>query len=324
MTAVHAAATFVAAAAITALVWRVGPRFGLVALPNQRSSHDRPTTTSGGIGFVVPVVVWLAVVAKDYPPAAVLAACGGAIAAVGLADDARDLRRDFRLGCYLALSATSVLWLFDLPLAVAVVAIVGLTVWVNLFNFMDGTDGLAASQAVAYAGGALILGDLQDSAPFAWILLAATAGFLCFNWAPARVFMGDAGALFLGLATGVIALWLWRSGEMPFVASLILLVAFWLDACYTLLMRAASRQAFMRAHRTHLYQIIGARRGHGATAGVFWLYTVAWLWPLAGVAIAWPAWRFAALAAACLPVAAACVAYRAGRAVMAATDGTAE
>ncbi|MCE2423494.1 MAG: hypothetical protein J4F45_00060 [Pseudomonadales bacterium] len=308
----EAAAAFVAAAAITALVWREGPRFGLVALPNQRSSHDRPTTTSGGIGFVVPVVVWLAVVARDYPPAVVLAACGGAIAAVGLADDARDLRRDVRLGCYLALSATSVLWLFDLPLALAVVAIVGVTAWVNLYNFMDGTDGLAASQAIAYAGGALIFGDLQDSASFAWILLAATAGFLCFNWAPARVFMGDVGSLFLGLATGVTALWLWQSGELPFVASLILLVAFWLDASYTLLMRVATRQAFARAHRTHLYQIIGARRGHGATAGVFWLYTVAWLWPMAGVAIAWPAWRFAALAAACLPVAAACVAYRAG------------
>ena len=319
MTAVHAAATFLAAAAITALAWRMGPRLGFVALPNERSSHDRPTTTSGGIGFVVPMVVWLAAVTQDYAPAVVLAVCGGAIAAVGLVDDVRDLRRDVRLACYLALGAVTVLWLFELPLTVAVVAIVGLTAWVNLYNFMDGTDGLAASQAIAYALGALILGDLQDSAPFAWILLAATTGFLCFNWAPAKVFMGDVGSLFLGLTTGVTALWLWQSGELPFVASLILLVAFWLDASYTLLMRVATRQAFARAHRTHLYQIIGARLGHGATAGLFWLYTVAWLWPLAVVCIAWPAWRFAALAAACLPVAVACVVYRAGAAEVAGT-----
>ncbi|MYD98070.1 MAG: glycosyltransferase family 4 protein [Gammaproteobacteria bacterium] len=312
MTAVHAAATFLAAAAITALAWRAGPRLGLVALPNERSSHDRPTTTSGGIGFVVPIVVWLAAVARDYPSAVALAACGGAIAAVGLVDDARDLRRDVRLACYLALCAASVLWLFDLPPTVAFAAIVGLTAWVNLYNFMDGTDGLAASQAIAYALGALILGDLEESAPFAWILVAATAGFLCFNWAPAKVFMGDVGSLFLGLATGVTALWLWQNGELPFVASLILLVAFWLDASYTLLMRIATGQAFARAHRTHLYQIIAARLGHGATAGVFWLYTVAWLWPLAGVCITWPAWCYAALAAACLPVAVACVVCRAG------------
>lgn len=314
MIAVQAVATFAAATAITALVWRVGPRLGFVAFPNARSSHQRPTTTSGGIGFVAPIVVWLAAVPQDFPPAVALATCGGAMAAIGLADDARDLRRDVRLGCYLALGAVSVLWIFELPLAVAAVAIVGLTAWVNLFNFMDGTDGLAASQAIAYAGGALILGDLNESAAFAWILVAGTAGFLCFNWAPARVFMGDVGSLFLGLVTGVAALWLWQSGELPFVASLILLVAFWLDASYTLLMRVVTRQAFASAHRTHLYQIIGARLGHGATAGVFWLYTLVWLWPLAGVAIAWPTWRFAALAAACLPVAVACLACGAGRA----------
>lgn len=309
---VHVVAAFGAAAAITALMRKLGPRWALLAVPNSRSAHQAPTPTGGGIGFVVPVLAWLALAVGNYPPALTLAIAGAAIATLGLLDDVKDLPRNARFACQLALAGACVVTVFESGPIVAGVAILGLTWWVNVYNFMDGTDGLAASQTVAFVGGALLLGNLDQSEVFAWVLVAATAGFLCFNWAPAKIFMGDVGALFLGLTTGVLALWLGQSGEMPFVASCILLVAFWFDATYTLLMRIVTRQAFVQAHRTHLYQVVCQRLGHGRTAALFWLHSLAWAWPLAGASIAWPEWQFACLGAACLPLAVACVAYRAG------------
>jgi len=311
-TLVHAAGAFAVAAAITALVWRLGPKFALLAHPNERSAHDTPIPTAGGIGFVVTTIAWLAILAGGYPPALALAIFGAAIAGVGLGDDIFELRRDVRMICYLAVGVACIVSVFEFSPIVTAAAIVGLTSWVNLYNFMDGTDGLAASQAIAYAVAALILGSTDQSTGFLWVLLAATAGFICFNWAPAKVFMGDVGSMFLGLTTGVLVLWLWQSGELPLLASLILLVAFWFDAGYTLCVRITTGQAFVHAHRTHLYQIICQRFGHGATAGLFWLYSLVWLWPLAALAVVYPAGQFLCLAAACLPIAIACIVLRAG------------
>lgn len=124
--------------------------------------------------------------------------------------------------------------------------------------------------------------------------------------------MGDVGSGFLGLTTGVLALWLWQSAEVPFVASCILLLAFWLDASYTLGVRIVTGQAFAEPHRSHLYQIVARRLGHGRTAVLFWLHWMLWLLPLAALAVHFPAWQFALLAVACLPLAAACVWLRAG------------
>ncbi len=307
-----AVSMFVVTAAATALVWKVVPRFGLLAHPNERSSHAKPTPSGGGLGFVVPMVAWFALAASDYAPALALAIAGTAVAALGLLDDIRDIRRDLRLVCHFALAAGCVLWLLEPGVLVAGALILGLAWWLNLYNFMDGIDGIAASQTAAYAAAALALGSLDQSETFAWVLLAASLGFLCFNWAPAKVFMGDVGSGFLGLATGVFALWLWRSGELPFVASAILLLAFWFDASYTLFVRIVTGQAFADAHRMHLYQIVSRRLGHGLTTALFWLHMLMWLTPLAGAAAAFPQWQFACLTVACLPVAIACVVLRAG------------
>ncbi len=309
-----ASAVFVAAAGVTAAIWKTAPRLGLLAHPNARSSHAKPTASAGGLGFIAPVLAWL-VVSMDYPPALVLLATGAAIAVLGLVDDVTDVHRGLRLGCHLALAAACVLWLFEFPLAIAGIFILGLAWWVNVYNFMDGIDGIAASQAVAYAAGALLLGDLDhSSAAFAWVLLAAALGFLGFNWAPAKVFMGDTGSGFLGLTIGVFALWLWQDGKLPFVASAILLVTFWFDASYTLFVRFVTGQAFADAHRAHLYQVVSRRLGHGPTTALFWLHAVAWLAPLAGLATAYPRWQLACLATACLPIGTACAAFRAGTA----------
>ena len=307
-----AAVVFVGTLAATEALCKLAPRVGLLAHPNARSSHARATPTGGGVGFVLPLLVCFACMAAEYPPALPLLVAGFAIAALGLVDDFVDVPRSVRLGCHFALAAGATLWLFAPGWLVGGALILGLVWWLNLYNFMDGIDGLAASQAAGWAAGALALGDVGASAPPLWALLAASAAFLCFNWAPARVFMGDAGAGFLGLATGVAALWLWRSGEFPIVASAILLLPFWFDATYTLIVRVVTGQAFADAHRTHLYQILARRFGHGRTTSLLWLHLLVWLGPLAAVALAFPAWRVMCLLVAAAPMAALCVACRAG------------
>ena len=301
-----------AAAAATALTRFAAVRLGLLAEPNPRSSHATPTPTAGGLGFIVPVVGFLVLAADDYPPALVLAAAGVGIALVGFLDDVKDLRRDLRLVAHLATATGCVALLTDEPLLVTAVLILALVWWINLYNFMDGIDGIAASQAVVYAGGVLAIGEPGQSAGLAWVLLAASVGFLCFNWAPARIFMGDTGSGFLGVVTGSLALMLWQSGELPAVASLILLVGFWFDASYTLGVRIVTGQAFADAHRSHLYQILSRRWGHGPTTALFGAHAVVWLAPLAALSVAFPAWQAAWLVAACVPAGCACIAFRAG------------
>ncbi len=304
---------FLVSALLTAALWRVAPRLGILALPNARSSHSAPTPSAGGLAFALPMVCWLLFVGEDYPPSVYLAAAGMAIAVLGFVDDLRDIRSSVRLACHLLLVAVGVLWLLEPSVIGAVVLIVALAWWVNLYNFMDGIDGIAASQTLAYTVGALLLGTLHQSQAVVWLLLAAVFGFLLFNWAPAKIFMGDAGSGYLGLTTGVLVLWLDRTGELPFVASCILLLAFWLDATYTLLARVATGQAFTKAHRSHVYQIAAARMGHARTTLLFWLHWLVWLMPLAALSIAFPGWRYPCLAVACLPMVIACVRLGAGQ-----------
>lgn len=307
-----ATATLLAAAAATALIRIAAVRLGLLAEPNPRSSHATPTPTAGGLGFILPVVGFLVLSIDDYPPALVIASAGVGIALVGLLDDVKDLRRDVRLVAHLGLATGCVALLTDEPLLVTACLILGLAWWINLYNFMDGIDGIAAIQSVIYAGGVLVIGEPAQSAAMACVLLAASVGFLCFNWAPAKIFMGDTGSGFLGVVTGSLALWLWQSGELPAVASLILLVGFWFDASYTLGVRIVTGQAFADAHRSHLYQILSRRWGHGRTTALFGAHAVVWLGPLAAVAAAYPAWQAACLVLACLPVATACAVFKAG------------
>ena len=307
-----ALAVFVAVLGATACALHLARRFRVLALPNARSSHRRPTPSAGGIGIALPVLGYLGYAVSGYPPALALLLAGASMAALGAIDDVRDLRRELRLAVHAAVCGACVVALAPDGALLGAALVVGLVWWVNLYNFMDGIDGIAALQAFAYAVGILLIGDLDASAAFAKVLAAAALGFLCFNWAPAKIFMGDAGSGFLGIATGVLALWLWRNGELAIVPSAILLLGFWADASYTLLVRVVTGQAFMEAHRSHLYQKLAGRLGHGRTTALFGLHALLWLMPLAALAAAFPPWQFAFLALAAVPIVLACRTLRAG------------
>ncbi len=159
-------------------------------------------------------------------------------------------------------------------------------VWVlNLYNFMDGIDGIAGVEVITVCmGGALLYGlkGQSDLAVFPLLLAAASAGFMYWNFPPAKIFMGDAGSGFLGITLGILSLqaamfdasWLW--------AWLILLGVFIVDATYTLLRRLLRGDKVYEAHRSHAYQFASRHFGQHlpVTLGVATINLV-WLLPLA-------------------------------------------
>jgi UDP-N-acetylmuramyl pentapeptide phosphotransferase/UDP-N-acetylglucosamine-1-phosphate transferase len=233
--------------------------------PNERSMHSRPVPAGAGIGIVATVLLlwpWWHT-RTDAFDLALLAGCV-ALGLVSLADDHWRLSPILRFGAQAAVVAACLL---TLPSAARLVEILPLTLerglialawlwFINLFNFMDGIDGLAGSETVAVAIGYLAVvafAGLDD--PFwrlALVIAASVGGYLFWNWHPAMVFMGDAGSIPLGFLLGWLMLDLALAGEWP--AGLILPLYFVADATLTLLARARRGEALWQAHRQHFYQ----------------------------------------------------------------------
>lgn len=264
---------FAAAFAITALVRRHALANAILDIPNQRSSHSIPTPRGGGIAIAIVTLAGILVaVATGLLPARVALAVGGggaAVALVGWADDKSSISAAARLTVQLAAAAWAVFWIGGMPsLRMAgmdvslgavgsVVAVLGITWVTNLFNFMDGIDGLAAAEAISVGVAGVVLMYLLGRPGMAVIpvlLVATSAGFLVWNWAPAKIFMGDVGSNFLGFTFGAFALASENSGGLPLVAWVGLALLFIVDATTTLARRLFWREKVYAAHRQHAYQ----------------------------------------------------------------------
>jgi Fuc2NAc and GlcNAc transferase len=259
--------------ALTAAARRYATRRAIFDVPNARSSHARPTPRGGGLAIVATTqlaVLGLATSGRLAPgPAAAFAGGGLAIAAVGWLDDRSGLGAPVRLLVHVLAAAWAVAWLGGLPAlslgstAVplgapgAALASLGIVWAVNFYNFMDGIDGIAAGEALVAgaAGGALLLAAGQPGlAALALALAAAAAGFLVWNWAPARIFMGDVGSGYLGFMFGALAVGSENAGGPPVLAWAVLLGVFLGDATVTLVRRVVRGERWYAAHRTHAYQ----------------------------------------------------------------------
>jgi Fuc2NAc and GlcNAc transferase len=293
---------------LTGLMRRYALQAQLLDRPNERSSHTVPTPRGGGVAIVATFLLLVTVLAAlgqiGTPLWAALVASGLVVATLGFLDDRRPLPARWRFAGHLLAAAWVLAWLGPIPpvpiLGVAVdlgaagVALSALyLVWsINLFNFMDGIDGIASLEAIGVAcGGAFIWWLVQPGAPWPVALLfaASVAGFLAWNFPPARIFMGDAGSGFLGLVVAVLALWSARENTHLFWAWFILGGCFMVDATTTLVRRVRRGERFNEAHRTHAYQY--ASRRHGShkvvTLSVVAINTL-WLLPLAvAVALHW-------------------------------------
>ena len=228
--------------------------------PNERSLHAQPTPRVGGLG----IALGLAPIALLHAsgPLAVALACALALALLSLADDLRSLPVVARLGAHGMAAAVMVLTLGGVPASpaawlAAATAILAIMWATNLFNFMDGSDGLAGGMAVigfgAYAIAAAAAGQLSLALVTAAIA-SASAGFLPHNFPMARAFLGDAGSIPLGFLAGAIGLHGVSTGAWPLAFPVLVFAPFIVDASVTLLLRMLRREPVWRAHRSHFYQ----------------------------------------------------------------------
>jgi UDP-N-acetylmuramyl pentapeptide phosphotransferase/UDP-N-acetylglucosamine-1-phosphate transferase len=271
---IHSLVAGLAAAAAgwigTGVAVRLLGRWRVLDHPNPRSSHTRPTPRGGGLA-VVPVALagWLAVAVADGGPwhdtMLAVAAAAAALAVVSWLDDIRDLSPLVRLAAQ-TLAVASVLAVGAEPLGIlggplppwiAAPLVAGGWVWfVNLFNFMDGIDGMAGTESIAIGVGiaatVAVAGADPALAEAGVVVAGAAAGFLVWNWQPARIFLGDVGSVPLGFLLGFLLLALTASGHTE--AALIIPLYYLADASLTLGRRLVRGEKLWRAHRGHFYQ----------------------------------------------------------------------
>jgi Fuc2NAc and GlcNAc transferase len=296
------AAAFFATAVLTGIARFWAIRTGLLDVPNMRSSHEQATPRGGGIGIVVVVIATALTFAlrTEVAPLTALAWCAGGalVAAFGFVDDQRHLSARVRILAHVIAAVLAVWATGGLPplpaqtgaLSLGILgtgmAVVG-TIWsINLFNFMDGTDGIAAAQAVfvAGAGGALAVASdsLTPNVGMALVVAAASLGFLVWNWPPAKIFMGDVGSGFLGLALAICALQTSLEGTVNLWTWIVLHGLFVSDSTVTLLVRIGRRERIYEAHRQHTYQRLSRRwKSHRKVLLLFTGINLFWLLPIA-------------------------------------------
>ena len=273
----------------------------LMDIPNARSSHSVPTPRGGGVAIVLSFLVALALIAAtaglDWPASLALLGAGGFVALVGFLDDHGHIAARWRLLAHFVAAVWALGWLrgapalqlfgvqFDLGwLGFALVAVY--LVWLlNLYNFMDGIDGIASVEAICVCvGGALlyVLLGKPDLALLPLMLAAAVAGFLFWNFPPARIFMGDAGSGFLGIVLGIMSIQAGWVDPALFWSWVILLGVFVVDATFTLVRRLLRGDKVYEAHRSHAYQYASRQYGrHLPVTLAVGMINLAWLLPIA-------------------------------------------
>lgn len=284
-------------ALVSAAVVRAMIAFPILDHPDARKSHTRPTPKGGGVGPVLAFILGMLVfyhftsLAETRFTAVVLAAV--AIAAVALLDDVKDFSFLVKLGAQalaaiVAMATGLMLRTLALPgigevelgvvgMAITLFWIVGCT---NAVNFMDGLDGLVTGVVVIASAALAVIAALNESwfaHAAAMFLLAGFAGFLPFNWNPARIFMGDVGSQFAGFMLAVLGVAAagFEGSQVSFLIVPLLLFGLLFDATFTLARRALAGERVSAPHRSHLYQM-AQRMGVPvrAVAGVHWAFAL--------------------------------------------------
>ena len=261
-------------------------------LPNERSLHEIPTPRGGGLAIAAAVLVIgaISVAVLEWKTDLIWLGLAGLLTAgLSYVDDRAPVHPGFRISAHFVIAfglaaggfvleelrLPGVSW--ALPDWTGVGLCVLYIVWMlNLYNFMDGMDGFAAGMAVLGFGSFAVLGLMADGVLFAAISLAiaaAAGGFLCFNFPPARLFMGDVGSSFLGLLAAGMSLWADREQLFPLWIGVVVFSPFIVDATVTLGRRVVRGERVWRAHRSHFYQRL-VQIGWGHRKTVLWEYSL--------------------------------------------------
>jgi len=268
MLALAPVAAFVTALlAARLLLTPAGRRFAL-DMPNERSLHAHPVPRTGGIAIAAGVAVAGALI---QPAVVVTLLAALALAAVSLIDDVAGLPTLARLAAHVVAAAAVLVFQLGCAEPVLFTVLVFSIAWyANLYNFMDGSDGLAGGMALFGFGAYAIAAQFSGADAFAALcgsLAAAAAGFLVLNFPPARLFMGDVGSVPIGFLAGALGVVGWSRGYWPIWFPLLVFAPFVCDATLTLLRRLLRRERVWLAHRDHYYQrLVRMGFGHRGTA----------------------------------------------------------
>jgi Fuc2NAc and GlcNAc transferase len=301
--------SFALVAVLSAGVIRYGPRFGLLDTPVARSAHVAPKPLGGGAALAAPYflcVIWFVASAAISESALAYLGCLF-IVVLGFSDDRWQLSSKVRLPVQFIVSLAAVraigvdsvdFGFFSLsePLTLSLLAVLSLVWLCNLTNFMDGIDGIAASQLLVTSLSCVVLlvgldaaadesGEHDVVLTLSVVLAASAAGFILWNWSPASLFMGDAGSGFIGFALGLLALESLVTQRMSVWSWVLLLGVFIADTAVTLLVRIIRGERWYEGHSQHAYQILSRRlNSHPRVVGGVILINICWLLPLAWVA----------------------------------------
>lgn len=309
-----------------ALTWSLrvyAIKHNVIDRPNQRSSHSVPTPRGGGVAIVLTILAALACFyfSNDLMIKSFLGLFipGLIVAIIGFLDDHGHIAARWRLlmhflaaaiGMYF-LGTFPVINLFGYELSLSwigmILGCVYLVWMLNLYNFMDGINGLASAEAITFAACSAILvvvnhfTDAPGSIyPLMLALIGAAGGFIVWNFPVAKIFMGDAGSGFLGITIGLMILHIAKVDSQFFIAELSLLGIFIVDATTTLLRRVVAGKKVYEAHASHSYQILARKYGShvpvtlmAIAVNLLWLFPIAMLIASAkidgvvGLVIAW-------------------------------------
>lgn len=259
--------------ALTGVLRRYATAKSLMDVPNTRSSHSIPTPRGGGLAIVITflsglIILWALSQLESVLLIALFGA-GSILAFIGFIDDRGHIAARWRLLAHFLAAGWLLYWIDGVSLLnafesvyltwfVNIFALVGVVWFLNLYNFMDGIDGIAGIEALSstLVSGAIlvVVFDYSQLAYLYILLLVAVAGFLIWNFPPAKIFMGDAGSGFLGIILGGFALHSIQVSVQLFWAWVILLGVFIVDATYTLTRRLIQGEKVYQAHRSHAYQ----------------------------------------------------------------------
>jgi Fuc2NAc and GlcNAc transferase len=325
--------TFALTLSTTLLIRVIAKRAGFMDRPTHRSSHIVPTPRGGGLAIVATASVGFVILGLSgiLSEPLLLALLGGLLVAlIGFIDDWRPTSSALRLTVHFAAAGLALALLGGAPPVQVGDSLIHLgpggvvlgavaMVWtINLFNFMDGIDGIAASEAIfvlcAAGGLSLVSGHPTALTASELLLAAATLGFLFWNWPPARIFMGDVGSGYLGYGIAVLALASGHENPVAPLAWLTLGGVFFIDATVTLVRRALRGERLHEAHRSHAYQWMTRRwNSHRRTTTAVATINLLWLLPMAWLETAYPRHAVWLTGAALVPLVALALWAGAGR-----------
>lgn len=273
----------------------------LMDIPNERSSHSTPTPRGGGVAIVLAFLSGLTFLSgmgvMSLEVLCALLGSGTIVAVLGFADDHGHIAAKWRLVGHFSAAAWLLFWLSGFPslqllgvtiqsgMLTTIFALCYLVWMLNLYNFMDGIDGLASVEAISVCLGICLIYWFAGTPNLIWgplLLACSTVGFLWWNFPPAKIFMGDAGSGFLGITLGGLSMLGAAASPPLFWSWIILLAVFITDATWTLLQRLLRGEKVYQAHRAHAYQHAAKKlESHKHTTGYILAINVLWLFPLA-------------------------------------------